>query len=77
MWSHAATLGTRYKNGFFTIDKPTIENFIRVFKTGYPQKVCVDYEHGDENDATDSGQPFLQPARSRNSRASIPARLHW
>jgi phage I-like protein len=59
MWSHAATLGTRYKNGFFTIDKPTIENIIRVFRTGFPQKVCVDYEHSSENaDAQNSGQPI-------------------
>lgn len=57
MWSHAATMGTRIKNSVFTIDEATIENFIQVFKTGYPQKVCVDYEHGTMNGATDTGNP--------------------
>lgn len=57
LWTHAATLGTRYKNGFFTIDKTVIENCIRVFRTGFPQKVCVDYEHSSENEAAqNSGQ---------------------
>lgn len=57
MWSHAATLGTRIKGSTFTIDKETIDNFVRVFTTGYPQKVPVDYEHGFTNGATDFGQP--------------------
>jgi phage I-like protein len=57
MWSHAATLGTRIKGTAFTIDKATIENCIRVFRTGYPQKICVDYEHGTINGAADLGQP--------------------
>ncbi|MDP9203649.1 MAG: phage protease, partial [Gemmatimonadota bacterium] len=57
LWSHAATMGTRIKRSEFTIDKSVIENFIQVFRTGYPQKICVDYEHGTMNGATDTGQP--------------------
>jgi phage I-like protein len=57
MWSHAATLGTRIKDTPFTIDKATVENVIRVFKTGYPQKVCVDYEHASVLAPT-TGQPI-------------------
>jgi phage I-like protein len=57
MWSHAATLGTRIKNTTFTIDRLTVENFVRVFTAGYPQKVPVDYDHGTTNGATDAGQP--------------------
>jgi phage I-like protein len=57
IWSHAATLGTRFKSGEFTIDRTTVENFVRVFATGYPQKVPVDYEHGTTNGATSTGQP--------------------
>ena len=57
LWSHAATMGTRIKRSEFTIDKAVIENFISVFKSGYPQKICVDYEHGTMNGATDTGQP--------------------
>jgi phage I-like protein len=57
LWSHAATMGTRIKNSVFTIDRTVIENFISVFKTGYPQKVCVDYEHGTMSGATDTGNP--------------------
>lgn len=57
LWSHAATMGTRIKRSEFTIDKAVIDNFIRVFKTGYPQKICVDYEHGTMSGATDFGQP--------------------
>lgn len=57
LWSHAATMGTRIKGTEFTIDRSVIENFISVFKTGYPQKICVDYEHGTMNGATDRGQP--------------------
>lgn len=57
LWSHAATLGTRIKNTQFTIDKSTVDNFVKNFTTGYPQKVPVDYEHGTVNGATDFGQP--------------------
>lgn len=57
MWSHAASLGTRFKGTEFTIDKGVVENFIRVFRTGYPQKIPIDYEHGTTNGATDAGQP--------------------
>jgi phage I-like protein len=57
IWSHAATLGTRIKGEQFTIDRSTVENFVRVFSTGYPRKVPVDYEHGTVNGATDYGQP--------------------
>lgn len=57
IWSHAATLGTRIKGDEFTIDQAVIENFIRVFTTGYPCKVPVDYEHGTVNGATTTGQP--------------------
>lgn len=57
IWSHGCTLGTRFKGSHFTIDQDVVENFIRVFKTGYPQKIPVDYEHGTVNGATDTGQP--------------------
>jgi len=57
LWSHAATLGIRIKNTTFTINRSTVENFVRVFTAGYPQKVPVDYDHGTTNGATDSGQP--------------------
>jgi phage I-like protein len=57
LWSHAATLGTRFKGSAFTIDKATVENFIKVFTAGYPRKVPVDYEHGTVNGATERGQP--------------------
>jgi phage I-like protein len=57
LWTHAATMGTRIKGSEFTIDKTVIENFVNVFKSGYPQKLCVDYEHGTMNGATDFGQP--------------------
>lgn len=57
LWSHAATMGIRIKGAEFTIDRSVIENFISVFRTGYPQKICVDYEHGTMNGATDHGQP--------------------
>jgi hypothetical protein len=46
LWSHAATLGTRFKGTEFTIDQPCVENFVKVFTSGYPQKVPVDYDHG-------------------------------
>jgi hypothetical protein len=46
LWSHAATLGTRTKEFTFTIDRGCVENIIRVFTSGYPQKVPVDYSHG-------------------------------
>lgn len=57
IWSHAATLGTRIKGTEFTIDQAVVENFVRVFTTGYPCKVPVDYEHGTVNGATSTGQP--------------------
>lgn len=57
MWSHAATLGTRVKGASFTIDRATVENFVRVFTSGYPQKVPVDYDHGTVNGASDGKQP--------------------
>jgi hypothetical protein len=38
IWSHAATLGTRFKGSEFTIDQATIENFVRVFTSGYPRR---------------------------------------
>lgn len=58
IWSHAATLGNYvYEGRPMTIDREKVENFIRVFKAGYPRKVCVDYEHGSTNGATEAGQP--------------------
>lgn len=50
LWSHAATLGTRVKGTQFSIDRKTVENFCRVFATGYPRKCPVDYEHGSTDD---------------------------
>lgn len=59
LWSHAATLGTRVKGSEFTIDQKTVENFCRVFSSGYPQKVPVDYEHGSTSD-----DPEIRKARA-------------
>jgi phage I-like protein len=59
IWSHAATIGTRFKGTEFTIDKAAIENFKRVFETGYPQKVPVDYEH-----ASTSADPEIRRLRA-------------
>jgi hypothetical protein len=57
IWSHAASLGTYVKGSEFTIDRPLIENFIRVFASGYPRKVPVDYDHSSTNGAAGSGAP--------------------
>jgi hypothetical protein len=38
IWSHAASLGTYVKGSEFTIDRPLIENFVRVFASGYPRR---------------------------------------
>lgn len=59
IWSHAATLGMRTKGTQFTIDRKTVENFIRVFTTGYPQKVPVDYDH-----ALTTNDPEVRRARA-------------
>lgn len=50
LWSHACTLGTRIKGTQFTIDKTVVDNFLKVFASGYPQKVPVDYDHGSTTD---------------------------
>lgn len=52
LWSHAATLGTYSKGGEFSIDKATIDSFIKNFR-----KAPVDYEHGTVSGATAAGQP--------------------
>jgi phage I-like protein len=57
IWSHAASLGTYVKGTQFTIDRPKIENFIRVFASGYPRKVPVDYDHSSTNGAAGNGEP--------------------
>jgi hypothetical protein len=57
IWSHAASLGTYVKGSEFTIDRPMIENFVRVFASGYPRKVPVDYDHSSTNGAAGRGQP--------------------
>jgi hypothetical protein len=58
LWSHAATLGTRTKGATFSVDRATIENFVRVFSVvPGARKLCVDYEHGTVNGATDRGEP--------------------
>jgi phage I-like protein len=62
LWSHAATLGKRVRgDSTFDITRDTVENFIRVFKNvpGY-RKLCIDYEHGTVNGATDKGEPVPQ-----------------
>jgi hypothetical protein len=60
LWSHAATLGTRSKGDTFTIDRPTVENMVKVFTSGYPQKVPVDYEHG-----STSADPEIRKLRAQ------------
>ena len=50
IWSHAATLGTRFKGAEFCIDRACVENFVTVFTSGYPQKIPVDYEHASTTD---------------------------
>lgn len=46
IWSHAATLGTRTKGTEFTIGAAECTNAVKVFTTGSPQKIPVDYDHG-------------------------------
>jgi hypothetical protein len=60
LWSHIATFGTRTKDGEFTIDEETVQNFVKVFTSGYPQKVPVDYEH-----ASTDGDPDIKRARAQ------------
>ncbi|HVX39606.1 MAG TPA: phage protease [Gemmatimonadaceae bacterium] len=60
LWSHAATLGTRVKGDPFTIDQATVENFVHVFSSGYPQKVPVDYDH-----ASTSPDPEIRKLRAQ------------
>lgn len=74
IWSHGATLGTRFKGSHFTIDQGVIENFIRVFTTGYPQKIPVDYEHGMVNGATDAGQPVPKAGGVKELRGVFSVR---
>jgi biotin carboxyl carrier protein len=51
LWSHAATMGTIfYRGSEFNIDQATIENFVKVFTSGYPTKIPVDYEHASTDD---------------------------
>lgn len=51
LWSHAATLGTySYGGERVTLDQPTIESFVTNFRSGYPKKVPVDYEHASTDD---------------------------
>lgn len=51
LWSHAATLGSRTKGGSeFCIDRACVENFVKVFTAGYPQKILVDYNHSSTTD---------------------------
>jgi phage I-like protein len=50
LWSHAATLGTRFKGSEFCIDQACVQNFVNVFTSGYPQKIPVDYEHASTTD---------------------------
>jgi hypothetical protein len=59
LWSHAATLGCRVKDTAFCIDRACVENFIRVFTSGSPQKVPVDYDHGSTTD-----DPEIRRARA-------------
>lgn len=59
LWSHAATLGTRVKGTEFSIDRSVVENFVRVYASGYPQKVPVDYDHGSTTD-----DPEIRRARA-------------
>lgn len=47
-WSHAAVFGTFYYKGEqLTVDVALLEQFVHNFASGgYPQKPCVDYDHG-------------------------------
>lgn len=61
LWSQAATLGPRIYGGEpFDIDRAMVENFCRVFTSGYPQKVPVDYEH-----ASTSSDPDIKKLRAQ------------
>lgn len=60
IWTHAATLGTYVKGKKFSIDRGMIENCIKVFRDGFPQKIPVDYNHGfTDND------PAVRVARAK------------
>jgi nitrogen regulatory protein PII-like uncharacterized protein len=50
IWSHAAVMGDFVYGSEFSIDQKTIENFVKVFTLGYPQKIPVDYEHASTTD---------------------------
>jgi hypothetical protein len=60
LWSHACTVGRYNKGEEFKLDRPAIENFVRVFTTGYPNKVPVDYEH-----ASTSNDPEVRKLRAQ------------
>lgn len=46
IWSHACTIGQYTRDDeTYNLDSAAITNFVRVFNSGYPSKVPVDYEH--------------------------------
>jgi phage I-like protein len=60
IWSHAATLGTYIKGDQFTIGPEQVQNAVRVFTAGYPQKIPVDYSH-----ALTSSDPEIRKLRAQ------------
>ncbi|HEX5409193.1 MAG TPA: phage protease [Gemmatimonadaceae bacterium] len=62
IWSHAATFGDYVYGGeTMAITPATVRNFLRVFASGYPQKVPVDYEHDTARLTGDAKQPGAIP----------------
>lgn len=57
LWSHAATFGEFvYRGQPLEITPEKVDNFIRVFTSGFPSKLPVDYDHGSTS-AADGRQP--------------------
>jgi hypothetical protein len=62
IWSHAATLGKRKKGDEFTIGAAEVTNAVKVFTSGYPRKVPVDYEH-----ASTTSDPEVRKLRAQGA----------
>jgi hypothetical protein len=58
IWSHAAELGVFSRGGeSIDLSAATLEQIVANFRTGYPQKVPVDYDHGSTNGTSDGSKP--------------------
>lgn len=63
LWSHAATLGDYVHGGsLFTLDAETVAHLVTNFRSGYPAKVPIDYEHETQTDAIERPNAFTLKA---------------